>query len=177
MNEVKINRPRKRRGRRGHPAFRKMANTNENAQLLYRHETRKQAERDRNYYNQGKGSRLLSLDLLPGVEGGEDDGVEPAWLSDEGRFVDDLVDLLDHPPLSADERRDIVHATAAYVATVMPHALPTLLLIIKNSGNRKDAICELRKYRTLNTSERLNYIGETLNCCCGISPNKTRGLR
>lgn len=124
---------------------------------VYREEWLREYDRNRRFFKVGKGRMLISLDQM--LEGLENESAEPSWCSDNGAGVERMIAELDGEIPTAEDHRLRFLIAAAVVAAVVPSALSTFLLIVKNGNNRKESIWALARYHRKNGKQpRKNII-------------------
>ena len=132
---------------------------------VYRRLVELDNERNRRYYRAGKGRYLVPLESVLKSNEGDKDIVSETFLSDHGEGVERMISEIDGEEIGEEDRKSNLLSSVALVAALMPEALWTLLLVVKNSTNRKESIWEMRKGQDKNTTRLIKNMSEILRSC------------
>ena len=149
--------------------------------LRYRErEAKREADSARHYYRD-----KTPFETKYG-EDGDDEGNEPAWVSDNGQGAEASVGIVSYAlhgdedceddatkpsGISSDWNRRRKSALER-VRRRMPHALETLKLIIRNTDTRKESICSLVKSQ-LSSRRNGNSRGKNTTATSATSPGSS----
>ena len=115
----------------------------------YERERKLERDRDKWYYNHGKGRYNLPLSTVLGERETSDNpddesGQSSKFVSDGGRAAQTMYDLVNEVfTCTRQVHREKLVAAIKKIKRECPKALYTFLLIIKNGKNRKESICTI----------------------------------
>ena len=134
--------------------------------LELQHELEEVREKERNlrFFTHGKG-RHWRFGCFDAADEDPDNFVSPRFESDNGEGVERIIAEIDGEVPTLEEYRLRFISFAALVAAIAPHALFTLLLILKNRNQKEKSICEMLQNQAVSTRRRGENMSAILKHC------------